>query len=231
MLWFCILSKFLIHRFDPKEVSDEKKNVQQSIRIWILCQTWVLEIIRRCFQRAIGDSFYEIKRCSYVQRLLPPAWRAFSVSKRNFWSTLEPPDSVPEYWNFDFSSDLIGSCSYCTARANKVATSCSEPLSNHRWKSSKKHVFHAIFDPRGATLELFFDGFPMSNVKTELLNRKRINFYIGLCGVTFFSDPNSRWETVFWKSTQKGVTIYRIRTKTIANRPPSFPNELYSSSF
>ena len=119
-----------------------------------------------------------------------PAWRAswwaFSVSKRNFWSTLEPPDRVPEYWNFDFPSYLIGSCSYCTARANKVATSCSELLSNHRRKSSKKHVFHAIFDPRGANLELFFEGFPMSYDKTERLNRNRINFYIGLCGVTFF---------------------------------------------
>ena len=68
----------------------------------------------------------------------------------------------------------------------------AKPLSNHRRKSSKKHVFHAIFDPRGATLELFFEGFPMSYDKTELLNRKRIDFYIGLCGVTLFSDPNSR---------------------------------------
>ena len=87
--------------------------------------------------------------------------------------------------------------SYCAGRTNKVATSCSKPLSNHRQKSSKKHVFHAIFDPRGATLELFFEGFPMSNDKTERLNRKRIIFYIGLCGVTFFSGPKSRCATSF----------------------------------
>ena len=103
----------------------------------------------------------------------------------------------PRVLNLLFSEDLIGSCSYCAGRANKVATSCSKPLSNHRQKSSKKHGFHAIFDPQRATLELFFERFPMSNDKTERLNRKRIDFYIGLCGVTFFSDPKSRCATSF----------------------------------
>ena len=78
---------------------------------------------------------------------------------------------------------------------------CQTIVENHQ----KKHVFHAIFDPRGATLELFFEGFPMSFDKTERLNRKRINFYIGLCGVTFFSDPKSRCATSFWKSSPKVV--------------------------
>ena len=42
-----------------------KKKVHQSTRTWILCPTWVFQIIRRRFRRAIEDSFREIKRCKY----------------------------------------------------------------------------------------------------------------------------------------------------------------------
>ena len=55
--------------FRPQGGLGWKKKVHQSTRTWILCQIWVLEIIRRCFQRAIGDSFQEIKRYSYATDL------------------------------------------------------------------------------------------------------------------------------------------------------------------
>ena len=55
--------------FRPQGGLGGKKKVYQSTQTWILCQTWVLEIIRRCFQRAIGDSFQEIKRYSYATDL------------------------------------------------------------------------------------------------------------------------------------------------------------------
>ena len=92
--------------FRPQGGLGWKQNVRQSTRIWILCQTWVLEIIRRCFQRAIGDSFYEIKRCSSIfpqldehfpcrNAIFDPLWNLQMVSPsietfifRKIWSVV-----------------------------------------------------------------------------------------------------------------------------------------------
>ena len=77
--------------FRPQGGLGWKKKVHQSIRTWILCPTWVFQIIRRRFRRAIEDSFREIKRCKYDtisrKRYAHLARSDILGFWANFWST------------------------------------------------------------------------------------------------------------------------------------------------
>ena len=59
ILCFSILSKFLIHRFDPKEVSDEKKKFTNRLG-HEFC-------VRPGFYRSFGDVLGELSRIHFAK--------------------------------------------------------------------------------------------------------------------------------------------------------------------